>query len=453
MLFGGLSATLWTRCCGSGFAQSPATRLATDGYQLLDAGPARAEILAGASPAPAAFGYDGATPGPTLRLRKGAELKIRLNNKLSEPTSLCWAGLRTPNAMAGIAGLTQPPVSPGTSFDYRFTPPDSGFNLYQPHVGAATAGQIGRGLFGPLVVEEPSPPQVDLEVIAAFADWKLGPDGPTLGDDADPFPENGADSSGALRSVNGRAPPLTFNLAAGARVRLRLASAATGRIMILGVEGAKPLIVAIDGQPCEAFAPLRNAFPISPGARFDMLFDMPLDGAPVRFRRAGAGAAIAGKAEEALIAFVAAGDPVAKRPPMVGLEANPLLPQEIDLQRARRIDLTIAGDAKTSFAVNGAPAGSWPPKPLFSVPRGAPVVLGIVNNTAIPQALRLYGHVMRLLHPLDDGWEPYWRDSVLVAPGKTSHVAFVADNPGHWPIESAIPAHQAAGVRAIFAVG
>ena len=67
--------------------------------------------------------------------------------------------------------------------------------------------------------------------------------------------------------------------------------------------------------------------------------------------------------------------------------------------------------------------------------------------------MRIYGHCMRLLHAMDDGWEPYWRDSVLIAPGKTIHVAFVADNPGHWPIESAIPEHQAAGLATMFAVG
>jgi FtsP/CotA-like multicopper oxidase with cupredoxin domain len=54
---------------------------------------------------------------------------------------------------------------------------------------------------------------------------------------------------------------------------------------------------------------------------------------------------------------------------------------------------------------------------------------------------------------MDDGWEPYWRDNVLIAPGKTSHVAFVADNPGHWPIESTIAEHMAAGVMTTFAVG
>jgi FtsP/CotA-like multicopper oxidase with cupredoxin domain len=147
------------------------------------------------------------------------------------------------------------------------------------------------------------------------------------------------------------------------------------------------------------------------------------------------------------------GDPAAPHPPLAGLQANPLLPTEISLQRAKRVDLTIAGGGGVPFSINGKTSLAWPANPLFSVARGAPVTLGFVNNTAVTQAMRLHGHVMRLLHPMDDGWEPYWRDSVLVAPGQTSHVAFVADNPGHWPIESAIPEHMAAGVMAMFAVG
>jgi FtsP/CotA-like multicopper oxidase with cupredoxin domain len=237
-------------------------------------------------------------------------------------------------------------------------------------------------------------------------------------------------------------------------VRLRLANAATARIMAIRVQGAKPLIIALDGQPAEAFEPLRNAFPIGPGARFDMLFDMPRDASTVRFILVGgAAAAIAGELDRPLLAFAAEGEAQAPRPPLAGLPANPLLPTEIDLQRARRVDITIAGGGGAPFSINGATVLDWPAKPLFAVSRGAPVTLGFTNRTAVTQAIRLHGHVMRLLHPMDDGWEPYWRDSVLIAPGKTSHVAFVADNPGHWPIDSAIPEHSAAGVMAMFAVG
>ena len=95
----------------------------------------------------------------------------------------------------------------------------------------------------------------------------------------------------------------------------------------------------------------------------------------------------------------------------------------------------------------------WSAKPAFSAPRGAPVTLGLVNRTAYPQTMRLGGHVARLLHALDDGWEPYWRDIFLVPPGKTVHAAFIADNPGKWPIESASPERRNAGLAAWFQVG
>jgi FtsP/CotA-like multicopper oxidase with cupredoxin domain len=54
---------------------------------------------------------------------------------------------------------------------------------------------------------------------------------------------------------------------------------------------------------------------------------------------------------------------------------------------------------------------------------------------------------------MDDGWEPYWRDTILIQPGRKVSIAFVADNPGKWPIESSIPEHRAAGVGAWFQVG
>jgi FtsP/CotA-like multicopper oxidase with cupredoxin domain len=239
-------------------------------------------------------------------------------------------------------------------------------------------------------------------------------------------------------------------------VRLRLANAATARILLVGVVGAKPRIVAVDGQPSEPFEPLRNLVPIGPGARFELMFDMPREaGASVAFvLRGGEAAAIPGETDRPLVVFEAKGDALAARPgPPPGLPANPLLPLEIDLERATRFDLTMTGGGAASFAINGASLSDWGPKPLLVVGRGAPVTLGYVNKTPVAQAMRLGGHVGRLLHALDDGWEPYWRDTILVAPGKTVRIAFVADNPGKWPIGSAIPERRGAGLAAWMQVG
>jgi FtsP/CotA-like multicopper oxidase with cupredoxin domain len=103
------------------------------------------------------------------------------------------------------------------------------------------------------------------------------------------------------------------------------------------------------------------------------------------------------------------------------------------------------------WRLNGAPGG-FDGKPLFSVKRGTPVSLGFVNKTLVTQNMRVHGHVVRLLHDLDDGWEPYWRNAVIVAEGRTKHVAFVADNPGKWAIHCDVIEHQISGLCGWFEV-
>ena len=136
--------------------------------------------------------YSGAIPGPLLRRKKGEELKLRFENRLAEPTTLCFPGLRTANAAAGYGGLTGPRLKPGASADIRFVPPDSGFNLYLPHAGATDAGQQGRGLFGPIVVEEAEPLDVDDDFIVVLSDWSVDDKGQIKDDFSDPALARGA---------------------------------------------------------------------------------------------------------------------------------------------------------------------------------------------------------------------------------------------------------------------
>jgi FtsP/CotA-like multicopper oxidase with cupredoxin domain len=179
------------------------------------------------------------------------------------------------------------------------------------------------------------------------------------------------------------------------------------------------------------------------------MFDMPLNlGANVRLDlREDVGAA-----DQPFIAIVSEGEPMDVRAEPPRLAANPRLPAEIALESARRCDFAISGGGPAPFAINGATFVDWAPKPAYVIPRGQPAVFALVNKTAVVQALRLWGHVARLLHSMDDGWEPYWRDTFLIQPGRSAHVAFVADNPGKWPLESTIPEHRAAGVGAWFQV-
>ena len=446
VLSGGLAAAVWG-LSEPVLAQAPAP---TDGFLAFEAAPAQLRLAPPPAEPASVYSYAGATPGPLLRLKKGDELKLRFTNKLAEPTSLSFPGLRMANANAGIGGLTETRLRPGASVDIRFAPPDAGFNLYLPHVGASDPGQQGRGLFGPIIVEEATKPDVDLDLAVVLSDWSVDERGQIKDDFADPALARGAGRRGGVVFANGGAAPLNLAARPGARVRLRLGNAATARLTNVGIEGAKTVIVAVDGQPSEPFEPLANQFPMGPGARFELMFDMPREpGAAARFVLRGQG----GEADRPFITITAEGEPAAARPEPPRLAANPLLPAEIALEVARRFDFAISGGGTSPFAVNGATFVDWSAKPAFVTPRGAPIVLALANKTAVVQAIRLWGHVARLLHSMDDGWEPYWRDTILIQPGRTAHVAFVADNPGKWPLESTIPEHRAAGVATWFQVG
>ncbi len=431
---------------------------AGDGFLALEAAPGSLRLL----PEPAAetpvFAYNGVVPGPLIRCKKGETLKIRLVNRLAQPTSLSWSGLRIVNAMDGVGGLTQPPVAPGESFDYRFTPPDSGLFWYRPNVQPFTAEQLGRGLYGALIVDEPAPPQADRDMLAIIADWRLDAKGEIVADFDSREDATGAGRIGALVTVNSQPIPATHNFPPATRMRLRLLSAVNARIMSIAFEGVTPYVLAVDGQPADsAFEPVNRTIPVGPGARFDIIFDLPREAdAEARLILRGGG-----EKDQPLLVLKTQGKAQPDPPPIASLDVNPTLPRMIKLQAAKRVEIVIeaakapptpaTGERPAYWTINGG-VTRFSDKPLFEVKRGSPVTLAIVNRSGFAQDIHVRGHSMRLLHDLDDGWEPYWRDTVLVAAGKTKHLAFVADNPGKWAIESFIAERQTSGLSTWFLV-
>jgi FtsP/CotA-like multicopper oxidase with cupredoxin domain len=446
VLAGGLAAAAWGLSLSAG-ADAPVQ--SADGFVQFDAAPARIQIGPPPAEAAAAYAYGGTIPGPLVRLRQGEELKLKLANRLDEPTTLSFPGLRAANAGAGVGGLTVERLKSGASAEIRFVAPDAGFNLYLPHAGSSDAAQQGRGLLGPIIVEEAVKADVDVDVAIVLSDWNVDVNGQIKDDFSDPIAGRTSGRKGALVFANSGAAPLRLGARPGARVRLRLGSAATARLTTVAIEGTKTLIIAVDGQPSEPFEPLNSQFPMGPGARFELVFDMPRDlKTGVRLALRGE----PGEADRPFVVIAAKGEPVAPRAAPLRLDANRLLPVEIALESARRCDFIVSGGGSAPFAVNGATFSDWSAKPSYVLRRGAPTVFALANKTAFVQALRLWGHVARLLHSMDDGWEPYWRDTLLIQPGRTAHIAFVADNPGKWPLESAIPEHRTAGVGAWFLV-
>jgi FtsP/CotA-like multicopper oxidase with cupredoxin domain len=380
------------------------------------------------------LGFDGTTPGPVLRYRQGDELAVRFLNKLDRPATIHWHGLRGDNAMEGVAPLTQAPVAPGAFFDYRRRLPEPGLFCYRPSVYGATPELVGRGLKGLLIVDEPAPLQADEDLLLALDDWLLDDAGEIIGGFDDPAAARGVGRIGSLLCVNGKAGPAAQDVAPGARVRLRLANLSNARIMVLSVVGAQPF---------------KRSVPVAPGARFELMFDMPeTEGAKASLVLRGPN----GEDRDLLVAD-AKGPKALKRPPIASLPPNPALPAEIRLGEAKKVDLVIEprkGGAGPAWTINGAPTKAYEGPALFKVARGTPVTLGFVNRSGVALAMHVHGQCMRLLHDLDDGWEPYWRNGVIVPPGKTKHAAFLAESPGKWAIHDDILEHEAGGLATWF---
>jgi len=423
--------------------------------RILEARAGKTRLLPEPAAATDILGFDDAnsppgavqTPyGPLLRYKQGDTLAVRLVNKTDLPMSLHWQGLRGDNAMDGVVPLTQTPVASGASFDYRRALNDPGLFCYRPSVFPRTGELMGRGLKGLVVVDEPTPLISDADLAVILDDWRLDAKGAADGDFANPAEARGAGRIGTLLTVNGASAPKTHEFAPGARVRLRLANLANARIMVLSFEGVTPYVIAIDSQSCDAFVPVRQSIPVAPGARFELMFDMPAAGSAARVILRGA----EGRDQD-LLRFAAKGDAVPVRPAIKSLPQNPLLPQEIKLAESKKIGLAIARDSG-AWTLNGAASKAYGGDPLFRVKRGTPVTLGFDNRSGVPLVMHVHGHAMRLLHDLDDGWEPYWRNAIVAPPGKVKHVAFVADSPGKWALHDDILEHEAAGVATWFEV-
>src|SRR3954447_13588684 len=236
------------------------------GFNVLRARNSTAPLRGEAQAATPVWAYGDTVPGPTLRVRRGEELRVHVFNDLEEPTSVHWHGMRLPNDMDGVPHLTQPPIAPGASFNYRFRAPDAGTFWYHP---AGDGGEeAARGLYGVLIVGESERVEVDRDLALVFDDWRLTPDG---------APDNATDGRiGGHLTVNG-APTLDLPVRRNERLRLRLLNASRARAMALRFDRQAAWVMAIDGQPAEPFLARDSRVILGPGNRADVFLDATLE--------------------------------------------------------------------------------------------------------------------------------------------------------------------------------
>ncbi|RTM13624.1 MAG: copper oxidase, partial [Bradyrhizobiaceae bacterium] len=196
-------------------------------------------------------------------------------------------------------------------------------------------------------------------------------------------------------------------------------------VLAIKLESHDVRVMALDGQPAEPFSARNGALVLAPGARADAFVDA-----------ATSAALLLHDGQEARqVGRLTISGALERRAPL--LPAQPLppndLPEKLDLKGALRFDVALgAADAgwvrPASFSTASAP--------IFRAKAGRTVVLALKNPGPIATVFHLHGHPFRLLDRLDDGWKPYWLDTLAIEPGQTQRIAFAATSPGRWLLES-----------------
>jgi FtsP/CotA-like multicopper oxidase with cupredoxin domain len=191
------------------------------------------------------FAFNGQHPGPLIEVERGSRLTVILSNRLPQPTSIHWHGIRLDNPNDGTPGLTQPAVPPDSGFTYQLRFPDAGIYWYHPHVREDVQQELG--LYGNLLVR-PAPGgeygPVDQEAVLMLDDLLVSDEGIVpLGRESPTHALMGR--FGNLLLVNGE-PGYRLDVTQGDVVRFFFTNAANARTLNLSFPGARMKVVASD---------------------------------------------------------------------------------------------------------------------------------------------------------------------------------------------------------------
>ncbi|MFI6156877.1 multicopper oxidase family protein [Kitasatospora sp. NPDC051170] len=435
--------------------------------------------------------YGDRLPGQEVRAKAGEKLALTLANHLPQPTSLHWHGLALRNDMDGVPGVTQEPVRPGASFEYGFALTRPGTYWFHPHSGA----QQDRGLYAPLIVEDPKEPLAyDREWVVVLDDWVDGVDGSTpdavlaelakgmggtggtgggdhsghsmpgmtgmtgmtgsapatgpsrmlMGARSELLGGDAGDVAHPFHLVNGRLPaaPETFAAKPGDRVRIRLINAGGDTAYRVALGGHELTVTHTDGFPVEPAT--AQALLLGMGERYDVLVTVKDGVFPLT-------ALAEGKNASALAVLRTGGGAAPEasvRPSELDgrlLTADRLKAHASVRLPARQPDRTVrlemtGGMAGADWAFNGR---RYDPAQRYPVAAGERVRLEFRNATDMWHPVHLHGHTFAL-----PGDGPR-KDTAIVLPGATLAVDFDADNPGLWMVHCHNVYHAETGMMTV----
>lgn len=403
------------------------------------------------------LGFNGEYPVAPIKAKQGQQLTVKVINKLDQPTTIHWHGVRLPIAMDGVPFLSQKPIMPDETFLYQFTPPDAGTFWFHPHVNSVE--QLGRGLVGLLIVEEAdsdsfSPSQYAADIPLMLKNWHLNKDGSFK-----PLMKlrNAArmGTKGNFQTVNGMSKPV-IEVPANGWLRLRFANVDNTVVYKLLVKDYPAYIIAIDANPLAAPKLLKD-YSIGVGMRVDIAIKAPEAGREVVIQT------LKGKRNYQellrLNSVEIQNNPVAGiKPPMP--PKNPLSEPDLNSAEVKRFVFEWEGAVTPAdgegnvhpkfWAINRIPwagmsAGKIP-APLAELSLGQSYIFDLKNSTPHRHPIHIHGIMFKVIRSNQKKIEPFFTDTVLMEKNERVQIAFVADNPGRWMYHCHVIEHMKTGL-------
>jgi FtsP/CotA-like multicopper oxidase with cupredoxin domain len=386
------------------------------------------------------WSYNDQIPGPLIRARVGTTMVIDFANRLKEPSSIHWHGLRIENAMDGVPGVTQDPVEPGENFRYRLKLEEAGTFWYHPHFNSSE--QLERGLKGVFIVEEAERQPWSQDWVWLMDDWLLQKDGTIY-----PQFNTGRDLMhdgrwGNASTINGHFRP-EFQAKPGERIRLRLINGANARVFSPHIEGLTANVIAVDGRPVTEIFVLER-FALSPGNRIDL---------DIRIPAQAGGKIFAVEDRFSRKAIQLAAIKVIQAEPINTPDINP--PTAPGFIPARAFVNIKAGKTWDLNAIRGGKFGIgwtmnrqlWPDADKVDYRLGVPQKVIFKNSSSRLHPMHIHGVFFRVLERNGKkAVELFTRDTVLVGPRESVTIGFVPEHPGVWLAHCHILEHAEAGM-------
>ncbi len=416
----------------SATALMPLPILAAEGPLRLKAEAVTQQILPAGGGVTSMLGFNGSMPGPELRMRRGERVNIEVENGLEEGTAVHWHGIRLENQMDGVPMLTQELIEPAGTKTYSFIPPGAGTYWYHSHY--ISHEQVARGMMGPLIVEDETPPDVDHDITVLMADWQMQEDG-SLSED---FTDRQSLAHGGYMGNFARAFLSQNQVKMGDRVRFRLINAATNRIFPVALSGVDGVVVALDGMALSEPRPMTE-LTLAPAQRADLIVDIT---GPVEVDM------LTRRGRYRLADLVVNGTNADRQATPILALSPPDLPTPTE--PTQHLTLTMMGGAMGGrhggdniWAFNNV--SDLQAEPFGSFQNGETVRITFENDTSFPHGIHLHGHHF---YEVDEtGALGDLRDTTLLNAGESRDVICVFDNPGRWLLHCHMLSHAAGGMR------